>query len=680
MRRPAAHRAVACALAATGALGLAACTSTSSPPAPRSSAATGTAGTPSPPGPPSAAPLVVETVFDHSSLDPTTQFERSGALITKALYETLTTFADDDQTTPVSGLAQFTMSPEGNWLTLRLRKGATFSDGSPVTTDDVIFTLDRARGFNGTAAQLIGAVTSTRIDDRTLTLTSPGANFALPAILANPAFGILDADAVRAHGGTTGPGDTASAWLTTHSAGSGPYALAPADPADPADPTDPTDATDATTRSTGRTVRLVANPNWRGASPAFPVVELRDRSMAQQAGDIASGAADVVLDLSPAQARSLGEAGGSGDVTPPGAVTAPTTATSTGPDATSTTTPSTTTPRATAPSATAPSTTTDPPNTRPTPAPGVTVSLMSMRSSTTAFLLLNQDERVNTWTANPDFLEAVRLGIDREALGAAAGDALPALGLIPTGIVGALEPGSIALAPDPSETVPPGATSTPLPPATGATATPTPSTPTPRATATPDPATPTTTTPRPLAVRPTRDLAGARAALARSGYRGQAVPLSYAVDLPIQGIPSSALASAVRTQLADVGITVRLAPARTSEALAAYRRGADALGLWSWNPDYPDPENYLAFAPGQLVGLRAGWRVGAAPLVEAFTQLARSSVGADRAQTYTRWQLSMNVASPFVPLVQPQSHFAHGARVTALATNPVWTLTLADLR
>ncbi|MEO7754516.1 MAG: ABC transporter substrate-binding protein [Terracoccus sp.] len=608
MRRPAASRAAACALMLTAALGLAACTSTPAPPATGSPSATGTADPGGTQDPTTAAPLVVETVFDHSSLDPTTQFGRSGALLTKALYETLTTFADDDQTTPVSGLAEFTMSPEGNWLTLRLRKGATFSDGSPVTTDDVIFTLDRARGFNGTAARLIGAVTSTRIDDRTVTLTSPGANFALPAILANPAFGILDADAVRAHGGTTGTGDTAGGWLTSHSAGSGPYMLA-----------DPQSATP------GRTVRLVANPHYRGSAPSFPAVELRDRTMAQQAGDISSGAADVVLDLSPAQAGSLAEASGT---------------------------------------ATAP--------------PGVTVSLTSMRSSTTAFLLVNQDKRVNTWTANPDFLEAVRLGIDREALGAAAGDALPAVGLIPTGIVGALEPASAALAPDPSETKPPGATPTPAPTGTEAMPTPAPPTSAPRASTTPTPSTSPST--RPLAVRPTRDLAAAKAALARSGYRGQSVPLSYAVDLPIQGIPSTALASTVKAQLADVGITVRLNPARSSEALATYRRGADALGLWSWNPDYPDPENYLAFAPGQVVGLRAGWRVGTAPLVEAFTQLARGSVGADRAAAYTRWQLTMNVASPFVPLVQPQSHFAHGSRVTVLATNPVWTLTLADLR
>ena len=94
--------------------------------------------TPSPTttGPPE--PLVVETVFDHSTLDPARQYDRSGALVSKALYETLTTYDGADQTRPQAGLAEYTMSPEGNWLTLRLRSGRVFSDGTAVTSDDVI--------------------------------------------------------------------------------------------------------------------------------------------------------------------------------------------------------------------------------------------------------------------------------------------------------------------------------------------------------------------------------------------------------------------------------------------------------------------------------------------------------------------------------------------------------------
>ena len=52
---------------------------------------------------PAPKPLVVETVFDHSTLDPTKTFDRSGAMLSRALYETLTTLDPDDPTKVVPG-------------------------------------------------------------------------------------------------------------------------------------------------------------------------------------------------------------------------------------------------------------------------------------------------------------------------------------------------------------------------------------------------------------------------------------------------------------------------------------------------------------------------------------------------------------------------------------------------
>jgi len=112
----------------------------------------------------------------------------------------------------------------------------------------------------------------------------------------------------------------------------------------------------------------------------------------------------------------------------------------------------------------------------------------------------------------------------------------------------------------------------------------------------------------------------------------------------------------------------------------AYREGRTAFGLWSWSPDYLDPENYLAFAPGELLGSRAGWARGEDPGIDDLTEAARSSVGDDRAAAYAAWQLAMNARSPFVPLLQPATRLASGARVEAAPGNPVWTLDLARIR
>ena len=62
----------------------------------------------------------------------------------------------------------------------------------------------------------------------------------------------------------------------------------------------------------------------------------------------------------------------------------------------------------------------------------------------------------------------------------------------------------------------------------------------------------------------------------------------------------------MQSQLAATGITVDLAPAPVATELDAYRNGKEQIGLWYWGPDYPDPSDYLAFTPGDVVGLRAG--------------------------------------------------------------------------
>ncbi len=575
-------------VAAFGVLAVGACTSPDGALPVGSETAAGVS-TPSAPAP---SPLVVETVFDHTSLDPGRTFNRSGAMLSKALYETLTTLDPSDPTKVVPGLAEYTLSPEGKWLTMRLRKGLVFADGTPITSDDVIFTLERSKGRGGAAAAILGTVTTTKVDDRTFTIASPGANFALPAILANPAYGILNAATVKANGGTIGPGDTSGSFFATHSAGSGPYVLSGV--------------------SAGGELTLDANPRWSGEAPAFAHVVVRNATPQRQLADVTSGTADVALDLSPMQAAAIASRRQASPVT-----------------------------------------------------------VTTMRSSTLAFLMLNRNKAVNQWTPNRDFDEAVRLGIDREALAQASGDATPAAGLIPAGIVGALANGVVPTSPPPVTATDPGApTGTPTPGATtdatsGA------------ATGTPAPPTVGTTE---LPLLPQRDVPAARAALKRSGYHGQPIPLSYAADLPIEGIPPAALANHVKKQLAEVGITVELAPKPAAQALADYRAGRSALSIWSWSPDYPDPENYLAFAPGELVGARAGWALGADPDIDDLTAAASASIGDDRASAYAAWQIAMNQRSPFVPLIQPYSHSASVERVHDLPGNPVWPLDIARVR
>ncbi|GAA6525946.1 ABC transporter substrate-binding protein [Intrasporangium sp. DVR] len=586
------------------ALVLAACTTPAQTAAPVEPSATTATATAPRPGSATATTssverpsLVVETVFDFTSLDPHTLLERSGLVVADATYETLTTLDPEDPTKVLPGLAEWTMSPERNWLTLRLRPDATFSDGSRVTSDDVVFTLARARGLGGAAAELLGPIGLTKVDDRTLTVTSPGTNFALPAVLANPALGILNADVVIAHGGAIGEEDTAASWLSWNSAGSGPYVIAEVD--------------------AGRSITLEPNPHWTGEDPVFPEVIVRNATPAQQVTDIESGAADVVLDLPPDRADAM--------------------------------------------------------KLRPKVS---SVAITSQTSPALAFLLLNDDQSINRWTGNPDFVTAVRLGLDVEALAERAGPgAVPALGLVPRGLPGAFEPPAPAPTgePTPGRTGPtasqptPGTSPTPTGPGTEA------ATPTPSGTNAPIPtATPT--------VAPVRDLAAAKAALARSGYDGQPIPLAYATGRPLNGLDLTVVATSVRAQLARVGIRVTLAPAPVAKALAAYEKGVNAMGLWSWTPEYAEPEAALAFAPGGHLGHRARWVRGVNSALDTLTAATRTSFGDERPGAFARWQLQMQQFGPFVPLFQPAAHVAHGGRVTAVPRTPIGSVDLAGIR
>ncbi|MFF4713358.1 ABC transporter substrate-binding protein [Streptomyces eurythermus] len=523
-RSSAGSQPVSRALVAVAVLALSAC-----------SAATSTSG------PSAGRTLVVDTSFNLKTVDPGREFEPTGQLVDKALYETLLTFQGGDVTKPVPGLASsYEQSPDGRTLTLHLRRGARFADGSAVTTDDVVFSLKRVIALKGNPSFLLDGVTVGKTDASTVTLVSRKANPALPLILPNPALGILSAKAVRAHGGSATSTDGAEKYLNTTSAGSGPYTLS---------------SLDISTQ-----VVLTKNAKYTGpATPAYDKVVIRNVQAPTQKPNVLRGDSQIALDLAADQVTGLG--GG--------------------------------------------------------------LKVDSGPSADVIFLLLNRNTEVSRTTANAKFVEAVRKGIDYQGLLALAGrGSVQPAGIIPSPFLGAL-PASRAAA---------------------------------------------------------RDLAGAKAALKASGITKPSVTLGYAGDLTVDGLSVQTLAERLQAQLKEVGITVALAPASTSTELDDYRKGKEESGLWYWGPDYPDPSDYLAFLPGNLVGLRAGWKADADPALTALGDKAATTIDdTTRKALYERIQTRMNADSPFIPLVQPSRNTVYAASVTGVAYHPVWTIDVAAL-
>jgi peptide/nickel transport system substrate-binding protein len=484
--------------------------------------------------------LVIDTSFNLKTADPGRMYEQTGLLVDRALYDTLLTFAGSDVGKPVPALAEsYELSKDGKTMTLKLRKGATFSDGSPVTADDVVFSLNRVRDLKGNPSFLLDGVTVKKVDDATIELVSPHPNPALPFILPNPALGIVNSKVLQAHGGAQGADDKAESFLNGQSAGSGPYVL---------------ESFNASTQ-----VVLKANDKyWGQTKPTYQRVVIRNVQAPTQKLNVQRGDSQIALDLSADQAQGIG--GG--------------------------------------------------------------LQVAKGASANVFFLLANHSAAVSKTTSNPKFAEAVRKGIDYPGLLQLAGEgSVQAAGVVPSMINGAL-------------------------PADQATK---------------------------------RDVTGAKAALAASGLTNPHVKLEFPSDYTLNGLSFQPLAERVQANLKEVGITVDLAPAPIATALQNYRDGKEEMGLWWWSPDYPDASDYLAFLPGKLIGLRAGWKKGDAAALESAGDKAAQTIGDGRTQQYQQIQTQLNAAGPITPLLQPSQHVVTAGTVTGLALNPVWTIDIAAL-
>ena len=256
---------------------------------------------------------------------------------------------------------------------------------------------------------------------------------------------------------------------------------------------------------------------------------------------------------------------------------------------------------------------------------GGRTAVVSTASSYMIFAWFNTDPAHGGPAANPAFVQAVRRALDYDALLELTGEgSVQPGGVVPSQFVGHLES-------DPSNSY---------------------------------------------------DVAAAKQLLAQSGYAGEPIEFLFSNDVAVSGVQLQLLAQAVQSQLQAVGITITLAPKPSATSLDSFRSGRFQAGLAYWGPDFPDPSNYLAFTPGENVGLRAGWTpqsptaARVMPLVEA----ARAASGPDaRDAAYQALQRQMNVDGPFVPIVQPAQNVVTSSDLRDVALNPIWTLDLASL-
>ncbi|MBK8730860.1 MAG: ABC transporter substrate-binding protein [Tetrasphaera sp.] len=232
--------------------------------------------------------LVVDTAFSLETGDPGRNYVPTGNMVLHAVYDTLLTFQGSDSTTPKPDLATMEQNADATEFTFTLKDGRTFSDGTPVTADDVVFSLDRVAGITDSKANfLMTGITVTKVDDKTVKLSTETPSLQLPAIVTNPSLAILNSKVVKENGGTTDTSDGAKSWLDANSAGSGPYSL---------------ESLDLTSQ-----VVLVKNAEYNGDDkPAYDKIVVRNISQSStQLTNLKGGDSNVAVDLSGDQVKDL---------------------------------------------------------------------------------------------------------------------------------------------------------------------------------------------------------------------------------------------------------------------------------------------------------------------------------------------------------------------------------------
>jgi peptide/nickel transport system substrate-binding protein len=214
------------------------------------------------------------------SLDPATSLEGSVSVIGRQIFDTLVQYRDVSSDIEPGLAAQWSVSRDGLVWTFRLRDGSRFHDGTALTAQHVVESLDRVIGPTAAhapnpnmAARLIrgtpGVIKEVKAADaRTIQISLLLPYAPLPAVLAHPAFSVVLASSAGHR------------WV-----GTGPFALVEASP--------------------GRVV-LDAHPgHWSGPPRSTRLIFLETGDDARGEAMLEAQAVDVLL-TSLAPSRSAG--------------------------------------------------------------------------------------------------------------------------------------------------------------------------------------------------------------------------------------------------------------------------------------------------------------------------------------------------------------------------------------
>ena len=174
--------------------------------------------------------VVVAMGSGFSTLDPGYVYEKYPPLIVNACYENLFKFYSNDSAPEPCLADTYEFSEDGLTLTVKLKQDVTFASGNPMTSADVLFSINRCKNLQGNPSFICDTIESMEApDDYTVVFHLTQADSAILSKLTYSSTAVLDSAVVKEHGGTDAEDasstDTAQSYLDTASAGSGMYVM-----------------------------------------------------------------------------------------------------------------------------------------------------------------------------------------------------------------------------------------------------------------------------------------------------------------------------------------------------------------------------------------------------------------------------------------------------------------------
>jgi peptide/nickel transport system substrate-binding protein len=173
-----------------------------------SSGASAAAGTPKQGG-----SITVAVEGEPASMDPAFDYDFVSGLAVDSVTEPLLKFCENDQKLCPNLAESWTVSPDGKTYTLKIRQGVKFHDGSTMTVDDVVFSLDRIRDtkLGSYVGWMLAKVSDVKAPDAStvvITLSEPDALFEYA--LASTAAHVVSKKFVEANGDKYGKPEVGS--------------------------------------------------------------------------------------------------------------------------------------------------------------------------------------------------------------------------------------------------------------------------------------------------------------------------------------------------------------------------------------------------------------------------------------------------------------------------------------